>query len=87
MADELRRRILDGDLADRSVLPTEDELLVEIPISKPSLREAIGILDAEGLLSVRRSRLEGSLQSRPPIQKSEGRVNGGPQGRRRNACV
>ena len=29
VADELRRRILSGELADGSVLPTEDELLVE----------------------------------------------------------
>ena len=61
VADELRRRILSGELADGSVLPTEDELLVEFPISKPSLREAIRILDAEGLLSVRRGKLGGSV--------------------------
>ncbi|GCA99051.1 FadR/GntR family transcriptional regulator [Mycolicibacterium sp. NCC-Tsukiji] len=65
VADELRRRILSGELADGSVLPTEDELLVEFPISKPSLREAIRILDAEGLLSVRRGKLGGSVVHRP----------------------
>jgi GntR family transcriptional regulator, transcriptional repressor for pyruvate dehydrogenase complex len=44
VADQLRRRILRGDLADGSVLPKEDELLLEFPVSKPSLREAMRIL-------------------------------------------
>ncbi|MUL48641.1 FadR family transcriptional regulator [Mycobacterium sp. CBMA293] len=65
VADELRQRILSGDLADGGVLPTEDELLVEFPISKPSLREAIRILETEGLLSVRRGKLGGSVVHRP----------------------
>jgi GntR family transcriptional regulator, transcriptional repressor for pyruvate dehydrogenase complex len=65
VADELRRRILRGDLADGSVLPKEDELLVEFPISKPSLREAMRILEAEGLLSVRRGKLGGAVVHRP----------------------
>jgi len=65
VADDLRRRILAGELADGSVLPTEDQLLIEFPISKPSLREAIRILEAEGLLSVRRGKLGGSVVHRP----------------------
>jgi Bacterial regulatory proteins, gntR family len=52
-------------LADGSVLPKEDELLVEFPISKPSLREAMRILEAEGLLSVRRGKLGGAVVHRP----------------------
>jgi GntR family transcriptional regulator, transcriptional repressor for pyruvate dehydrogenase complex len=65
VADELRRRILRGELADGSILPKEDELLVEFPVSKPSLREAMRILEAEGLLRVRRGKLGGAVVRRP----------------------
>jgi GntR family transcriptional regulator, transcriptional repressor for pyruvate dehydrogenase complex len=65
VADQLRRRILHGDLADGSVLPKEDELLLEFPVSKPSLREAMRILEAEGLLRVRRGKLGGAIVRRP----------------------
>lgn len=65
VADELRRRILRGELADGSVLPKEDELLLEFPVSKPSLREAMRILEAEGLLRVRRGKLGGAVVRRP----------------------
>lgn len=65
LADELRRRILSGQLADGSVLPKEDELLVEFGISKPSLREAMRILEAEGLLTVRRGKHGGAVVHRP----------------------
>ncbi len=65
VADELRRRILRGELADGSILPTEDELLLQFPVSKPSLREAMRILEAEGLLRVRRGKLGGAVVRRP----------------------
>lgn len=65
VADELRRRILSGQLTDDHVLPKEDELLVEFAISKPSLREAMRILEAEGLLTVRRGKRGGAVIHRP----------------------
>ena len=65
VADELRRRILRGELADGSILPKEDELLLQFPVSKPSLREAMRILEAEGLLRVRRGKLGGAVVRRP----------------------
>lgn len=65
VADQLRRRILRGELADGTVLPKEDELLLEFPVSKPSLREAMRILEAEGLLRVRRGKLGGAVVRRP----------------------
>ncbi len=65
VADQLRRRILLGELADGSILPKEDELLLEFPVSKPSLREAMRILEAEGLLRVRRGKLGGAVVRRP----------------------
>jgi GntR family transcriptional repressor for pyruvate dehydrogenase complex len=54
VADRLRREILDGTLTDGETLPPQDELIRRFRISRPSLREALRLLEAEGLISVRR---------------------------------
>jgi GntR family transcriptional repressor for pyruvate dehydrogenase complex len=65
VADELRRRILDGELDDGSLLPKQEDLIVEFGVSRPSVREALRILEAEGLVSVRRGKLGGAVVHRP----------------------
>jgi GntR family transcriptional repressor for pyruvate dehydrogenase complex len=65
MAGQLRLRILEGDLVDGSELPTEAQLLEEFPVSRPSLREAIRILETEGLLKVRRGKRGGTVITGP----------------------
>lgn len=60
VAGDLRRRILDGELADGELLPNQETLLAEFDVSKPSLREAQRILEAEGLITVRRGNVGGS---------------------------
>jgi DNA-binding FadR family transcriptional regulator len=65
IADSLRRRILDGTLADGDVLPKVDDLLQEFPVSKPSIREAMRILETEGLISVRRGNVGGAVIHAP----------------------
>jgi GntR family transcriptional repressor for pyruvate dehydrogenase complex len=65
VADRLRDRILRGDLHDGEVLPKEDELRAQYPVSKPSLREAMRILEAEGLITVRRGNVGGAVIHRP----------------------
>lgn len=65
VAAELRRRILDGELADNDELPRQDSLLKEFGVSKPSMREALRILEAEGLVSVRRGKVGGAIVHRP----------------------
>jgi DNA-binding FadR family transcriptional regulator len=62
---ELRRRILDGELNDGDELPRQEDLLKEFGVSKPSMREALRILESEGLLSVRRGKVGGALVHRP----------------------
>lgn len=61
VADELRRRILDGEIPDGEFLPTQDSLHQEFGISRPSVREALRILEAEGLVTVRRGKLGGAV--------------------------
>jgi GntR family transcriptional regulator, transcriptional repressor for pyruvate dehydrogenase complex len=65
IADTLRRRILDGELNDGDVLPKVDDLLVEFPVSKPSIRESMRILETEGLISVRRGNIGGAVIHTP----------------------
>jgi GntR family transcriptional regulator, transcriptional repressor for pyruvate dehydrogenase complex len=65
VADALRQRILDGVLADGQLLPNQESLLTEFTVSKPSLREALRILEAEGLITVRRGNVGGAVVHRP----------------------
>lgn len=65
VAAMLRKRIIDGELDDGDELPTESVMLSEYPASRPSLREAIRILETEGLVSVRRGKRGGTIVRRP----------------------
>jgi DNA-binding GntR family transcriptional regulator len=64
VATELRRRILRGDFAD-GALPKQDQLREEYGISHPSLREALRILETEGLVVVRRGNVGGAMVQQP----------------------
>lgn len=64
VAGELRRRILGGTLAIGSSV-TEAELIEEFDISRPTLREALRILEMEQLLTVRRGSHRGSVVRLP----------------------
>jgi len=63
VASELRARILAGDGDAR--LPTQDQLVSEFGVSYPSIREAIRILETEGLVTVRRGNVGGAEVHRP----------------------
>ena len=69
VADDLRQRIINGDLADGMSLPRQEDLVKEFGISLPSLREALRILEAEGLLTVRRGNA-GAMVHRPTADAS-----------------
>src|SRR5918996_2342005 len=60
VADILRARIVDGALGDGDLLPKQDDLLEEFRVSRPSIREAMRILETEGLVSVRRGNIGGA---------------------------
>lgn len=54
IADQLRGQIVRRELADGQYLPVEAELCTHFGTSRPTMREAFRILEAEGLLSIRR---------------------------------
>jgi len=65
IADELRRMIVSGKLAEGDSLGHEPDLVERFGVSRPSLREALRILEAEGLISVVRGVLGGVVVHEP----------------------
>jgi DNA-binding FadR family transcriptional regulator len=65
VADVLRRRVMSGALPDGSMLPKQEDLLAEFRVSKPSMREALRILETEGLITVRRGNMGGAVVHSP----------------------
>jgi DNA-binding FadR family transcriptional regulator len=54
VASQLRRQIILGELQEDYALPSESALMERFGVSRPTLREAFRILEAEGLINVRR---------------------------------
>lgn len=65
IADELRTLIIAGELDEGDSLGHEPDLIERFGVSRPSLREALRILEAEGLISVVRGVLGGVVVHRP----------------------
>jgi GntR family transcriptional repressor for pyruvate dehydrogenase complex len=63
VASDIRGRILTGELDGG--LPTETILLDEFDVSRPTLREALRILETEGLIQTRRGKQGGAAVRRP----------------------
>lgn len=61
VANVLRKRILSGELADGSLLAKQEELIDQFSVSKPSIREALRILETEGLITVQRGNVGGAV--------------------------
>ena len=69
VADELRDDILNGVVPDGGLLPKQEELIQRFGVSPPSVREALRILETEGLVSVVRGNVGGAVVSLPPTRK------------------
>jgi len=65
IADELRQLIVAGQLADGESIGHEPDLVERFGVSRPSLREALRILEAEGLITVKRGVLGGIVVHQP----------------------
>ena len=52
IARRIRNAIIRGELKDGDSLPTEARLILEFEVSRPTIREAIRILESENLLKV-----------------------------------
>jgi DNA-binding FadR family transcriptional regulator len=65
VAAKLRKQIITGELSDGDEIAPEPELMAEYGVSRPSIRDAIRILETEGLLRIRRGRFGGANVVRP----------------------
>ena len=75
LAGILREKILEGDLQEGADLPNERDLGVQSGLSRASVREALRILEGEGLIATRTGRNGGSAVLRPSsatIERSVG---------------
>lgn len=54
VARNLRRRIITKELDADAPLPPEDQLMADMAVSRTTVREALRILESEGLVTVRR---------------------------------
>ena len=65
VAGVLRKRIIGGAVPDGAALPKLEGLLDEFGVGKPAMREALRILETEGLITVRRGNVGGALVHAP----------------------
>jgi GntR family transcriptional repressor for pyruvate dehydrogenase complex len=70
VASKLRDDILSGRLKEGDVLPSQDALLAEFGVSPPALREAVHLLETDGLISVRRGNVGGALVHHPTAERT-----------------
>lgn len=56
----LRKMIVDGQLKEGDFLPHEAELMTHFQVSRPTLREAVRVLESERLVEVRRGSRTGA---------------------------
>lgn len=68
VADKIRTRIVRGELNEGDTLPPEGQLMESLGISRPTLREAFRILEAEGLISVVRGSRTGAKLHKPSVE-------------------
>jgi GntR family transcriptional regulator, transcriptional repressor for pyruvate dehydrogenase complex len=73
IADELRALIVAGELAEGDSLGHEPDLVERFGVSRPSLREALRILEAEGLVTVVRG-VRGGVVVHEPDERMTART-------------
>jgi DNA-binding FadR family transcriptional regulator len=68
VADQIRAQIIRGEIKEGDFLPPEGTLLASLGISRPTLREAFRILEAENLISVVRGSRSGARVHGPSVE-------------------
>lgn len=71
----LRNRIVRGELRAGDSLAPESDLMAQFGISRPTLREALRILESEGLLSISRGSRGGAVVHAPSLEVTTRQVS------------
>src|SRR5437588_12748997 len=72
VAAQRRREIVRGQLAEGAALPTESALVAQFGVSRPTLREAFRVLEAEALITVSRGARGGARVQVPKTEVAAG---------------
>ncbi|MCT2557509.1 FadR family transcriptional regulator [Tsuneonella sp. YG55] len=75
LAERLKKEILSDAYPPGSMLPTERELVTTTGLSRGSVREALRILEAQGLVATRAGRYGGTTVSMPSDDQLAGQIN------------
>jgi len=70
VASKLREQIVSGKLKPGSLLLPETQMLERFNVSRPTLREAMRILEAESLITIGRGMRRGAIVRGPTIEKA-----------------
>jgi len=65
LANELRERILTGEFAEGTGLPAERDLVTQTRMSRTTVREALRILEVQGLIRIKAGRTGGAFVQQP----------------------
>jgi GntR family transcriptional repressor for pyruvate dehydrogenase complex len=65
LADDLRERILRGDFPEGTALPPERELVTQTRMSRTTVREALRILEVQGMIRIKTGRSGGAFVQKP----------------------
>lgn len=74
VADQLRRSIVLGEMTDGSTLPNQESLRRQFGVGQPAVREAIRILESEGLVTVMRGNTGGAVVHAPSLSTAASRL-------------
>lgn len=67
VAEDIRRDIVRGDLRPGDFLPLEADLIDRYQVSRPTLREALRVLEAESLIALHKGARRGALVQGPQL--------------------
>jgi DNA-binding FadR family transcriptional regulator len=70
VAARLRGQIATGEIEPGDKLPSETELMKQMGVSRPTLREAMRVLESEGLLRLGRGARSGAAVLAPSIERA-----------------
>lgn len=65
LADDLRERILRSEFPEGTALPPERELVTQTGMSRTTVREALRILEVQGLVRIKTGRAGGAFVQKP----------------------
>jgi len=68
VADSIRAQVARGELVPGDRFPSEDQLMEVFGVARTTLREALRILESEGLVEVLRGRRGGPRVTRPSVE-------------------